>query len=279
MDVWYRILLFAYLVRTSCEQTAQSYWTVPDGQLPDFQQTCKDQQVLPIAWNGWDSDWTGEYLEGLTIVDLWVTSFNYDQYPYSQLLHENVDISKAGTYTWTIDINSTALGATAEYVLRFKPPLKTYNVSSGSLSSSGFIVLPATSTAKPTTSARPAKHSIFLTTSSATSLAATPMATGSADSSSLDGGAKAGIAVGCIIGGIAVGFLLILSMRRCRRKKPPSPADGFLMEHNEVPNGTTYTPQQCEDLLEEYKLVLEGTSQAPGRYFREQVAELPSRRY
>lgn len=87
MDVWYRILLFIFFVKTICAQTAQSYWTVPDGQLPDFQQTFKNQQVLPIAWNGWDSDWTGEYLEGLSIVDLWVTSFNYDQYPYSHLIH------------------------------------------------------------------------------------------------------------------------------------------------------------------------------------------------
>ncbi|KAL1884835.1 hypothetical protein Plec18167_001490 [Paecilomyces lecythidis] len=279
MDVWYRILLFIFFVKTICAQTAQSYWTVPDGQLPDFQQTFKNQQVLPIAWNGWDSDWTGEYLEGLSIVDLWVTSFNYDQYPYSQLLHENIDISKAGTYTWTIDINSTALGATAEYVLRFKPPLKTYNISSGSLSSSGFIILPETSNANPTTSARPAKQSTISTTNSATGLTSTPTATGSSGSSSLDGRTKAGIAVGCVLGGIAVGSLLIFALWRFKRKKRPSPADGVLTEHNEAPKGMIYTPQQSDDPPREYKPVQKCASEASERYFLGEVAELPTGRY
>lgn len=86
LNINYGFLLLA-LFEGVWAETAQSYWTVPDGQLADFKQTFKNQQTLPVAWNGWNSVWTGEYLDNLTIADLWVTSFNYDQYQYSQLLH------------------------------------------------------------------------------------------------------------------------------------------------------------------------------------------------
>ena len=67
-------------------QTAQSYWTVPNGNLPDFRQTFSDGEALPIAWNGWDSTRTDEFLDGVTVADLWVTSYEYGDYPYAQLV-------------------------------------------------------------------------------------------------------------------------------------------------------------------------------------------------
>lgn len=52
----------------------------------DFKQTFIDGETLPISWEGWSSVWTDTFLDNVTVADLWVTSYNYKQYQYSQLL-------------------------------------------------------------------------------------------------------------------------------------------------------------------------------------------------
>jgi hypothetical protein len=73
--------------RVVAGETVQSFWTVPNGALGgDFKQTFIDGETLPISWEGWSSVWTDTFLDSVTVADLWVTSYNYEQYQYSQLL-------------------------------------------------------------------------------------------------------------------------------------------------------------------------------------------------
>lgn len=41
---------------------------------------------MPIAWDGWPASVIDSALKGVNIVDLWVTSFYFNQVPYSQVL-------------------------------------------------------------------------------------------------------------------------------------------------------------------------------------------------
>lgn len=86
------ILVVVFLFSSVIAETVQSGWTVPNGNLPDFRQTFTDAETLPLAWNGWTSDWTNEYLDGDTVANLWVTSFNYGDYEYAQLLQGTHDL-------------------------------------------------------------------------------------------------------------------------------------------------------------------------------------------
>ncbi|OKL59379.1 hypothetical protein UA08_05252 [Talaromyces atroroseus] len=210
-------LLLCY--QTVTAQTVQSSWAVPNGSLSDFAQTFTEGKAMPIAWDGWDSGWTDEFLDNDTVADLWVTSYNYAQYEYSQYLVGNVNISVAGSYNWTINVNSTSLSNTAEYVFRFKPPQSTYNVSSDQISSTGFIVVSkdTTTTTTATTSAPTSTTTSASSTTAATATAsatATSSASASSSSSGLSSGAKAGIGVGVSIGAIAILTALAFLFRR-----------------------------------------------------------------
>jgi hypothetical protein len=82
-----QLLTAVLLPWTVSAETVQSFWTVPNGALGgDFKQTFIDGETLPISWEGWSSVWTDTFLDNVTVVDLWVTSYNYEQYQYSQLL-------------------------------------------------------------------------------------------------------------------------------------------------------------------------------------------------
>jgi hypothetical protein len=80
------VLATTLLLQIVTAQTVQSSWIVPNGSLSDFAQTFTAGGALPITWDGWNSGWTNEYLDNATVVDLWVTSYNFAQYQYSQYL-------------------------------------------------------------------------------------------------------------------------------------------------------------------------------------------------
>jgi hypothetical protein len=169
-------------------------------------------------------------------VDIWhsaLTSINMDAIG-------NVNISHAGSYNWTINVNSSSLASTAEYVLRFMPPQSTYNSSSIQISSTGFILLPNDQTTTATTSTSASTTSTITSTPSTSTAAATS----SSPSSGLSTGAKAGIGVGVSIGAIAIlaalGFLL-------RRRNAP------LTRNSSSPsiNKTTEGPAELDVVSEE----------------------------
>jgi hypothetical protein len=69
----------------SVRQSVQAdLWNIPDGKLPDLSETFTDGTTLPLSWNGWTNH---DFLDAAkTRVDLWVTGFDYNVNPFSQLL-------------------------------------------------------------------------------------------------------------------------------------------------------------------------------------------------
>ncbi|QKX60972.1 uncharacterized protein TRUGW13939_08118 [Talaromyces rugulosus] len=235
------ILVIASFERLVATKTAQNYWTVPNGNQPDFSQTFSNGETLPIAWNGWDSEWTGYFLDGATVANLWVTSYNYQAYQYTQELSKDVNISLDGSYTWTINVSATSLANTAEYVLRFMRPYDTYNSTGLQLSSRGFIILPAgsstTSSSTMSLTTTTSSQTTMAVSSTSTSILTTPTSspttiTSASASTGLSVGAKAGIGIGSAVGGVALlGILGLAFRRRYTQKAPPPPQTGRLPDY------------------------------------------------
>ncbi|KAK2744796.1 hypothetical protein FQN55_006552 [Onygenales sp. PD_40] len=221
----------------------QEGWGVPDGGQPDFTATLRNGQSVPFSWKGWNSTWTDEYLDGKTTNDLWVTSFDYAIAPFAELLAQGIDISNAGSFTWTIDIPDDSLSETAKYVARFKnaaDPPDSYNHPSPQLSSPGFIIVndaksSTTTVSSATSSSAPAASSATtsINTPSTTSLPQDP------ESSGLSTGAKAGIGIGAAVGGIAIIALVVFIFLRRRRGEAQPP-----QYHDESPRHAELEHQQ-----------------------------------
>ncbi|CRG87128.1 hypothetical protein PISL3812_04143 [Talaromyces islandicus] len=232
------ILMIASFPHLVAAETAQNHWKVPNGNQADFSQTFTNGEILPIAWNGWNSEWTDDFLDGTTVANLWVTSYNYKSYQYTQELTKGVDISEDGSYTWTINVNATSLGNTAEYVLRFMRPYDTYNSTGLQLSSRGFIILPAkaTTTSSATSITTISSQTTVTASHTSTSIMTNPptsppapttttpatATTSTSQPSGLSSGAKAGIGIGSTVGGIAILGILGFAFRRRFMQKPPA---------------------------------------------------------
>ncbi|KAF3398747.1 hypothetical protein DPV78_006875 [Talaromyces pinophilus] len=134
---------------------------------------------------------------------------------------DNINITTAGSYTWTIDIASTSL-ANTEYVLRFLPPHVEYDTTSVQISSPGFIVIQksATTTSEATSTV---STSVSITNTASTTLTSTtttiPSPTSNASSTGPRVGAKAGIGVGASTIGAAAIILSILGAFMFRRRR------------------------------------------------------------
>ncbi|KAK2798094.1 hypothetical protein FQN51_007913 [Onygenales sp. PD_10] len=245
-------------------QVAQDGWNVPDGGQDDFTVTLRKGQAVPFSWSGWDSSWTDTFLNGESINDLWVTSYDYHVTPFSELITQEIDVSRAGSFTWTIDIPDASLSKTAKYVLRFKnaaDPPDSYNQTSPQLSSPGFIVVNGV---KSTTTSTPSATSSSSSSSSSTSTPATSSATPTPQpqtpgASGLSTGAKAGIGAGAAVGGIAIiALIVLLVVRRRPRQDQQQPAPNeyghYHPQHrsskppvsyiNEAPNSLSMAPAE-----------------------------------
>jgi hypothetical protein len=76
------VILASNLLSLAVAQTVQSIlWNTPNGNEPDLSQTFTNGQTLPVSWNAWTDD---SYIDAYTnLVDLWVTSFDYNINQYS----------------------------------------------------------------------------------------------------------------------------------------------------------------------------------------------------
>ncbi|KAJ5908721.1 hypothetical protein N7495_001403 [Penicillium taxi] len=227
------VVALGYFSQLVASDSIQSHWTTPDGSESDLSQTFTNGETIAVAWTGWDSGWTDGYMDGQTVADLWVTSFSWDALEYSSLLTTNRNISNAGSYSWTIDISSSALSKSAKYVLRFGVPVTTFNISAEMIDSPGFLVISgsttttssSTSSTTSTTSSSSSTSSLSTTTSStnadsttATSTNGTITTSQKSTSTGLSTGAKAGAGVGGAIAGIAlIGALAYFIIRRMRK--------------------------------------------------------------
>lgn len=73
---------------------------------------------------------------------------------------DSVDLSQQGNYTWTIDIDSASLAQTTQYMLKFLPPQVGNDIDHEQIPSTGFFVLPATTSISTTTLSTGAKAGI-----------------------------------------------------------------------------------------------------------------------
>jgi hypothetical protein len=85
LGIFYVLCLFHLQYSLAQTQTIQAMtWNVPDGKLSDLSQTFTAGTTLPLSWNGYTSP---DYLDATkTLVDLWVSAFDYNLNPFSQLL-------------------------------------------------------------------------------------------------------------------------------------------------------------------------------------------------
>ena len=67
------LLSLAHIAHT---ETVQQGWILPDGSYPDFSQTFRVGQTLPLSWSALNA----------TVDNLWVTTFDYGVDQFSQLL-------------------------------------------------------------------------------------------------------------------------------------------------------------------------------------------------
>lgn len=82
---WYYHLRGLPGLLTSRAVDRETGWSNPHPDA-DFSQTFYEGDIFPIAWVGWPSTTIDSYLKSINIVDLWITSFDYDQNPYTQQL-------------------------------------------------------------------------------------------------------------------------------------------------------------------------------------------------
>ncbi|KAF2103274.1 hypothetical protein NA57DRAFT_52801 [Rhizodiscina lignyota] len=225
--------IFQFCVVIRAQDTIQAaLWKVPDGTSPDFSQTFTDGESIPLAWN--DFSGTSDVNASASLLDLWLTSFDWDNNQYSQLLRKGIDLTTpdGGHFTWTINIPDRSLSVSAKYVLRFKIPASSYNANTGQLSSPGFLVLAAQASSSTSLSSSSETLSSSttkkVTSTSTNALTATaPTTPSSASEHSLSGGAKAGIGIGvavAILALTALGTFLFFRRRKISGQVPELPA-------------------------------------------------------
>jgi hypothetical protein len=123
---------------------------------------------------------------------------------------DKVDLTAGGSYQWTINFNTSLIAQNPRFIFRFKPHVSDKPVyapgSPWGQYSSGFLVL-----AGP----------VSTTSSSAPSAVITP----SSSSAVLSTGAKAGIAAGAGVGGLALIALIVFFCGRYQITRRPHPDD------------------------------------------------------
>ena len=74
--VWVSLLISSLftLVLSQLDQSPQNGWTQPDGTQADYTLKYYDEDTLKVEWRGWSSNETDNYLHGVTVANLWVTS-------------------------------------------------------------------------------------------------------------------------------------------------------------------------------------------------------------
>ncbi|TEY56403.1 hypothetical protein BOTCAL_0226g00010 [Botryotinia calthae] len=229
-------VIFVFYVFPIYAQTyvSSTVWIVPDGNTADLSKTYTEGITLQVTWNP-----VPEGYEFQTLSNLWVTTWDYDTTKFSQLLTENVNTNKSGTYDWTITIPASVLSKDAKYVLRFKDLNSAYDSSSQEVSSTGFLVINGAFSSTLTASSSPTSSTQISSSASGTAIAsisatqsatqlaisttqATPTPISTFESSGLSGSAKAGIAVGIVVVALSITGLAFLFFRRRRHAKSSS---------------------------------------------------------
>jgi hypothetical protein len=256
------------LLSPCAANTVQGDWTFP--QSPDSTSVLTSGSAYKIAWTSSLKDWFSIYCTSCdtTNVDLWVTSSSdkmehliackVNSHEENEILLTTplaaIDVTSTISYVWTVDIPTSEIASSSEWVFRFVAS-GAAGTASQQISSSVFDIVESditTATATTTTTQATTTQSTTLTTSttsatttasdtsassssgSATTTSATSSGTSSVTDSTDSGlsvGAKAGISIGAIAGAF---ILVALGMALARRNRsnhsyqaPATSNDGF----------------------------------------------------
>ncbi|KZM26120.1 hypothetical protein ST47_g2740 [Ascochyta rabiei] len=232
-------LSIAYSPFLALCQSVQEDWTAPT--LPDRTSSAQVGTSYTISWNSNLKSWFPTYCAACDAakVDLWVTSFS--SYEYTYKIASGINVVATSSYRWNVDIDTSALLASPDWVFRFVPSGAAAN-NRQQISSAGFnITAPAeasrfasatstkasiTSPARDTSGSVEAPTSSAVATSQSNTIATNPTTmppaiTNSTPAPSSAPQSKAWIA-GVIIGpivGIALGASLLWLLIRRKRKQ------------------------------------------------------------
>ncbi|QSZ32438.1 hypothetical protein DSL72_002012 [Monilinia vaccinii-corymbosi] len=239
-------LLFSICILYVAQVRAQTYvsstvWVVPDGNTADLSRTYIEDITLQVTWNSVPAGYRFQ-----TLSNLWVTTWDYDNTQFSQLLTKNVNTNNSGTYDWTIALPANVLSKDAKYVLRFKdlssvffvldnfshPNIFFYSNQTSSSASASSTILTSTVTTAPVTS----------TAAIATTPATSTSISNSGDSG-LSTGAKVGIAVGVAAAALFITSSAYLIFRRRRNSENPP---------HEAPPYPPTDPPRCYEPPKQY---------------------------
>jgi hypothetical protein len=69
----------------SADTVQQLLWNTPSGDAADLSLTFTNGQTLPLSWNNWTT-YTTDIDASTTLVDLWVSSFDWNLNQYAKNL-------------------------------------------------------------------------------------------------------------------------------------------------------------------------------------------------
>ncbi|EXJ70046.1 uncharacterized protein A1O5_07119 [Cladophialophora psammophila CBS 110553] len=216
----------------------------------------------------WESDLTNDFAlyapsADANSVDLWITDYNL--HIYSHLIAARQNLNVITSLSWRVEVPSDELLDTNQWVFRWLPQGVNYSETSEQVSSPGFLLQNLTEAATATTSSSnsTATPTVITSSGSSTSVTETHTSSGTSgvttsrvgaggansatttpDSSTvshgLSTGAKAGIAIGAIIGAaflLGVGWVLARKIRNKNGDGTGQALPTGSIDHQEMKSG------------------------------------------
>jgi len=229
---------------------AQSSFTLPNGSQPDLFQTFHVGDSVPITWQ--------QIADPPPSGDLWVTWFDSDD--FAQRLDVNIDLSKPGTYTWHINLNSSIISRDPKYIFRLKPHQSDdmYNSTSAEDSSPAVLII------QPDAHAKGEYNKVPITSNTTTPF---PASTHPSENDGLRPGAwKFGLAIALLACSAVVVVIMLDRYLRKRRQ--------WQQEHQSVLETQPYRQTSFDSWSLEMRRAKEDQPEV-----KELPAELPATRF
>ncbi|KAF2875380.1 hypothetical protein BDV95DRAFT_592080 [Massariosphaeria phaeospora] len=251
-----------------------AHFTVPDSSAGDFKETYIVGETMNIKWaKGWERGIDGDQPDR---VDLWLDAYNLDRKTdfEPRRLKSNVNLDKAGSMDWKVNVDKKLIEDDPQFVLRFINVTESSSMPENApqMPSVGFILVDSadsallstlrSSAASRTASATASRASIpagipstppapgevpnLMTSTSTTPAAAEETDSGtSAPSTPGQSGTKKKTNTGAIAGGVLGGLIglaailagLLFALKAARKKKEAMTAGGVEVGYSNI-NGT-----------------------------------------
>ncbi|ETN43151.1 uncharacterized protein HMPREF1541_02309 [Cyphellophora europaea CBS 101466] len=194
----------------------ESAWLTPDGSQPNYTTAFSNADLVTVSWNAMTGGPS----------DLWISAVDSN---YATRLGSNIDITRAGTYPWTITVGDEEIDIDDRFLLAFIPTGTSYKKEASTQydTSPAFILvkqgepLPSNTSATSTSSTPSSTSSPTSDSTSESSAIPTEDSSDPSDdsSSSLSGGLIAAIAIGVLLAVVLILGLLLWGLKLRRKVK------------------------------------------------------------